>query len=169
MILERLLKDRIVAVVGPIDDAAASEVIAKLLLLQSRDSREPASLYVTSQGGAVNASLAIVSVMDELKCPVHTYAIGPSHATAAVIVAHGEGGFRYGLPSSRLSISGCWVKSDSEIQRDEINAMNLLIAGLLAKDTGQTLERIQADMADEIIFKPDEAIEYGLIDEILTS
>jgi len=165
-IYERLLKDRIVFIGDQINDASASLAIEQMLFLQCEDSTTPLSLYIMSPGGAVTAGLAIYDTMQFLKVPVETYVIGSAASLAALLAAAGRPGFRYALPKARLSIAKAWGGENADAK--ELESVNKRITEILVKHTQRTHAQIEKDMEEERSFSASEAIQYGLVDRIVS-
>jgi len=172
-IYSRLLEERIIFLGTPINDAVASSVIAQLLYLQSKDPDEPINMYIMSPGGSINAGLAIYDTMQYLKPEVCTWCIGFAASMGAVLLAGGAPGKRAALPYSRVHIHQPWVSgvggqaSDLDIQAREILKLRSTINEILAKHTGQDLERIEHDTDRDFYMSANEAVEYGIIDVVV--
>ncbi|MEW5932022.1 MAG: ATP-dependent Clp protease proteolytic subunit [Bacillota bacterium] len=173
-IYSRLLKDRIIFIGGPVDDHMANLVIAQLLFLELEDPDKDVNLYINSPGGSVSAGLAIYDTMQHIKPDVSTVCVGLAASIAAVLLTGGTKGKRYGLPNARVMIhqpsmhglSG--PAADLEINVREVVAMRQRLEEILARHTGQPLERIKKDADRDFYMSPEEARDYGLIDEVLT-
>jgi ATP-dependent Clp protease protease subunit len=170
-IYSRLLKDRIVMLNTQVDDASASLLIAQLLFLESEDPDRDIYLYINSPGGAVNSMFAIYDTMQLVKAPVATVALGMAASSAAVLLAGGAAGKRYALPNSRILIhqphGGAQGQSiDIENQAKEIVYLRTRIEEVLAHHTGQPIERIAKDTDRDYILGADEAITYGMVDQV---
>ncbi|BAD39343.1 ATP-dependent Clp protease proteolytic subunit [Symbiobacterium thermophilum] len=171
-IYSRLLKDRIVFLGTPIDDQVANVVIAQLLFLESEDPDKPVNLYINSPGGSVSAGLGIYDAMQHIKSPVNTTVVGMAASMAALLLAAGTGK-RYALPNARVMIhqphlSGVGGQvTDIEITAREAVKTKQLMAEILAKHSGQSVERILADTERDRWMSAQEAVEYGLVDEVL--
>ena len=170
-IYSRLLKDNIVFLGGPIDDTVANIVIAQLLFLQSEDPKKEISLYINSPGGSVTAGLAIVDTMNHIKNEVSTVCVGIAASMAAVILSSGTKGKRMALPNSEVMIhqplGGVEGQaSDIEITAKHIIKTRALTNKILAKNTGQTLARIEKDVDRDFFMDAEEAKKYGLIDQV---
>lgn len=170
-IYSRLLKDRIVFIGGPIDDGMANLVIAQMLFLQGEDPDKDINLYVNSPGGSVTAGLAIYDTMQYVKPQVSTVCVGLAASMAAVLLAAGANGKRYALPYSRIMIhqpaggtSG--QATDIEIQAREILRIKKITHEILARHTGQPVERIEQDTERDYYMSAQEAKDYGIIDNI---
>ncbi len=169
-IYSRLLKDRIVFMVGPVDDLVANLVVAQLLFLESENPDKDIHLYINSPGGSVTAGMSIYDTMQFVRCDVSTMCIGQAASMGAFLLASGQSGKRYALPNSRMmihqpAIGGAHgVAADIEIQAKEILLMREQLNGILSEHTGQTIERIRADSDRDYWMSPDEAQAYGLVD-----
>jgi ATP-dependent Clp protease, protease subunit len=173
-IYSRLLKDRIIFVGGPIDDDVANIIIAELLFLQSEDSSKDIYMYINSPGGVVTAGLAIYDTMRYLSTPISTICIGQAASFGAVLLAAGEKGRRYALPNARIMIhqplgGAQGAATDIEIQTQEILRIKKLLNQVMANHTGQPLAKVEKDTDRDFYMGPDEAVKYGLIDEVITS
>ena len=149
-IFSRLLKDRIIFIGSPIDDAISSLVIAEMLYLQSDKKNADINLYINSPGGSVTAGLAIYDTMQFVQCDVATYCIGQAVSMAAILLAAGTKGKRYALPHSRVMLHQPWggtrgTAADISIQAEEIMRLKRHLNEILAKHTGQPIERIEQD------------------------
>jgi ATP-dependent Clp protease protease subunit len=170
-IYSRLLKDRIVFIGGPIDDSMANLVIAQMLFLQGEDPDKDINLYVNSPGGSVTSGLAIYDTMQYVKPQVSTVCVGLAASMAAVLLAAGAKGKRYALPYSRVMIhqpaggtSG--QATDIEIQAREILRIKKITHEILARHTGQPVDRIEQDTERDYYMSAQEAKDYGIIDNI---
>ena len=172
-IYSRLLKDSIVFIGSPIEDSIANVVIAQMLFLEADDPDRDIVLYINSPGGSISAGLAVYDTMQFIKPDVQTYCIGQAASMAAVLLAAGTPGKRFSLPNSRIVIhqplmSGlAGQASDIDIHAREILRMRSRLNGLLASHTGQQLKRIEDDTERDYIMTADEALEYGIIDEVV--
>jgi ATP-dependent Clp protease protease subunit len=171
-IYSRLLKDRIVFIGTPIDDDVANIVIAQLLFLESEDPDKDISIYVNSPGGSVTSGLAIYDTMQYVKASVSTICLGQAASMAAVLLASGAKGKRFAVPNARIMIhqlSGGFSgqASDIEIQAREALRLKRTLDEILAKHTGQPIDRISKDTDRDYFMSPDEAKSYGLIDEVI--
>jgi ATP-dependent Clp protease, protease subunit len=171
-IYSRLLKDRIVFVVGPIDDYMANVVVAQLLFLESENPDKEVSLYINSPGGVVTAGMSIYDTMQFIKPDVSTICLGQAASMGSVLLAGGAKGKRYCLPHSRIMIHqplGGFEgqASDIEIHAREILKVRSRLNEVLAKHTGQTLERIQKDSDRDNFMEAQVAVDYGLVDGVL--
>lgn len=172
-IFSRLLKDRIVFVDGEITDATADLIVAQILFLESDNSDKDISIYINSPGGAVTAGLAIYDTMQYVKCDVQTICLGQAASMGAVLLAGGTKGKRFALPSSRVLIHQPWggaqgQESDIAIQAKEIIRLKKLTIEYFAKNTGKTQEKVAADMERDFYMSATEAVDYGIIDKIMT-
>lgn len=173
-IYSRLLKERVVFLGGPIDDDVANLIIAQLLFLQAEDPKKDISLYINSPGGSVTAGLAILDTMNHIKPHVSTVCVGMAASAAAVILAAGEKGKRYGLPNSEVMIHQPWGGAQGQATDIEITAKHILatrdrLNKILAKATGQSLEKIQKDVERDYFMTADEAKKYGILDTVYKS
>ncbi|MGE4357467.1 MAG: ATP-dependent Clp endopeptidase proteolytic subunit ClpP [Candidatus Omnitrophota bacterium] len=173
-IFSRLLKDRIVFIGTPIDDTVSNLVIAQMLFLQMEDSSKDINVYINTPGGAVTAGLAIYDTMQFVKPDVATYCVGQASSMGAILLAAGTKGKRFALPHARIMIHQPWggVKGaavDISIQAKEILRLRDKLNEILAKHTGQPLEKIQKDTDRDYFMSAEEAKEYGLIDEVIVS
>ena len=170
-IYSRLLKDRIVFLVGPVEDSVASVVIAQLLYLQQDNAEKDIHMYINSPGGAVTSGLSIYDTMQYVSCDVATYCIGQAASMGAFLLAAGTKGKRLCLPNSRMMLhqpsgGSQGVAADIEIQAREILTMRERLNEILARHTGQAVARIAADTDRDFWMSPEEAVEYGLVDMI---
>ncbi len=170
----RLLKERIVFLGTQIDDTVANLICAQLLFLESEDPDKDIHLYINSPGGDITGLLAIYDTMKFIKPDVSTFCFGQAASAAAVLLGAGAKGKRYALPHARVLMHQPWggvggQASDIEIQAREILRMRDLLNEMLSNDTGQSVERIGKDTDRDFVITADEAVEYGLIDEVITS
>lgn len=173
-IYSRLLKDRIVFLGYPISDEVANLVTAQLLFLESEDPEKEINFYVNSPGGSVTAGLAIYDTMQFVKPPVSTLCLGQAASMAAILLLAGSKGRRYGLPHSRIMmhqpLGGAQGQAvDLDIQAREILRMRELINDIVVRHTGQNLRRVEKDTDRDLFLTADQAVEYGLIDEVIVS
>jgi ATP-dependent Clp protease, protease subunit len=171
-IYSRLLKDRIVFIVGPIDDYMANVVVAQLLFLESENPDKEISLYINSPGGLVTAGLSIYDTMQFVKPDVSTICLGQAASMGSLLLAGGAKGKRYCLPHSRIMIhqpSGGFQgqATDIDIHAREILSLRERLNGIMAKHTGQSIERIEHDMERDRFMEAQAAVEYGIIDNVL--
>ena len=173
-LFSRLLKERIIFLGSPVEDQMANLIMGQLLHLESEDPDKDISLYINSPGGDITSLFAIYDTMHYIKPDVSTIVMGQAASAAAVILASGAKGKRYALPHSRILIhqphGGAQGQAvDIEIQAKEILRYRRLLDELLAEHTGQTLEKISKDTDRDFIMTPEQAKEYGIIDEVLSS
>ena len=171
-IYSRLLKERVIFLVGPIDDYVANVVVAQLLFLESENPDKDINLYINSPGGSVTAGLAIYDTMRFLKPEVSTMVIGQAASMGAFLLAAGQKGKRYGLPNSRVMIhqpsgGAQGQATDIEIQAKEILYLRRRLNEEMAANTGQTVERIELDVERDRFFNAQDAATYGIIDTVL--
>ncbi len=171
-IYSRLLKDRIIFVGMPIDDTVANLIIAQMLFLQMEDVAKEISLYINTPGGSVTSGLAIYDTMQFVKCDVATYCVGQATSMGALLLAAGSKGKRYALPNSRIMIHQPWggvqgAASDISIQANEILRLREILEKVLARHTGQPLERIKKDSDRDYFMSAEEARVYGVIDQVI--
>jgi ATP-dependent Clp protease, protease subunit len=171
-IFSRLLMDRIVFLGNPINDDVANVIIAQLLFLQADNPEKDIYLYINSPGGSVYAGLAIYDTMKFLTCPVNTYCMGIAASMGSFLLAAGTKGKRYALPNSRIMLhqpSGGTrgTAADIEIQAKEILYVRERLNRIYADNTGQTVERINDDLDRDRFMSPEEARDYGLIDQVI--
>jgi ATP-dependent Clp protease protease subunit len=173
-IYSRLLKDRIVFLGGPIDDASANLLIAQMLFLSNEDSKTDIHFYINSPGGAITAGLAVYDTMQFLRCEVATYCVGQASSMGAVLLTGGKAGKRFLLPNSRVllhqpQISGLLEGSatDLDIEAKEILRLRNRLYKILGGHTGQSPEKIEKDCDRNLWLEAEEAISYGLADRIL--
>lgn len=172
-IYSRLLKERVIFVVGPVEDYMANLIVAQLLFLESENPDKDIHLYINSPGGVVSSGLAIYDTMQFIKPDVSTLCIGQAASMGAVLLAGGAAGKRYCLPHSRVMIhqplGGFQGQAaDIEIHTREILAVRERLNNLLSKHTGQPVEKIQVDTDRDNFMTATQAQEYGLIDSVLT-
>ena len=175
-IYSRLLKENIIFIGDVIDDEMANAVVGQLLFLSSEEtSTDPIRVYINSPGGSITAGLAILDTMNFIRPPIHTYCLGQAASMAAVILAAGKKGKRFSLPHSRITIhqpslyglSG--QATDIQIYAKEILELKDILAEIMALSTGQTKEKILADTERDYIMHPEQALQYGIIDKIVTN
>ncbi len=172
-IYSRLLKDRIVFLAGELDETVANLIIAQLLHLEGEHMERPVHLYINSPGGDMTALFGVYDAMQFLGPPVHTVCVGQACSAAAVLLAAGAEGHRSALPNARILIhqphGGVQGQSvDMEIAVREMVTMRERMVTILAERTGQTRDRIEADIDRDFILRGDDAVAYGLVDEIIT-
>jgi ATP-dependent Clp protease protease subunit len=173
-IYSRLLKERVVFLVGPVNEITANLIVAQLLFLESENPDKEISFYVNSPGGSVSAGLAIYDTMQFIKPDVSTLCVGQAASMGALLLAAGANGKRFVLPNSRVMIhqpmggfSG--QASDVEIHAREILYLRQRLNEILAKHTGQTVEAIARDTDRDNFLSAEEAVKYGLVDRVLTT
>ena len=172
-IYSRLLKDRIIFLGSEIDDAVANVIIAQLLFLELEDQEKPISLYINSPGGSVSAGLAIYDTMQFVKPKVSTLCLGMAASMAAVLFSAGDKGSRYILPNAKVMIHqpmGGVQGQETEIliQAEEIKKTRKKLSEILASHTGQPFDKIQEDTERDFYMTAQEAIDYGIADEIIS-
>jgi ATP-dependent Clp protease protease subunit len=170
----RLLKERIIFLGTPIDDTIANLICAQMLFLESEDPDKDINLYINSPGGDITGLLAIYDTMKYIKPDVSTFCFGQAASAAAVLLGAGTKGKRFALPHARVLLHQPWggvggQASDIEIQAREMLRMKDMLNGLLAHDTGQSVEKITKDTDRDYIISAAEAVQYGLIDEVITA
>jgi ATP-dependent Clp protease protease subunit len=170
----RLLRERIIFLGTPIDDTIANLICAQMLFLESEDPDKDISLYINSPGGDITGLLAVYDTMKYIKPAVSTFCFGQAASAAAVLLGAGAKGKRFALPHARVLLHQPWggvggQASDIEIQAREILRMKDMLNDMLAQDTGQSVERITKDTDRDFIISAAEAVEYGLIDEVITA
>ena len=173
-IYSRLLKDRIIFIGGEVEDDMANLVIAQLLFLQNENADADISVYINSPGGVITAGMAIYDTMQFVGCTVRTYCLGQAASMAAVLLAAGTKGSRYVLPNSRILIhqpmgGARGTATDISIQAEEILRMRQRLNEILAQHTGQPVERIEKDVDRDHFMGAEEAVAYGLADQIIRS
>jgi ATP-dependent Clp protease, protease subunit len=170
----RLLKERIIILGTPIDDTIANLVCAQLLFLEGEDLDKDIHLYINSPGGDITALFAIYDTIKFIKPEVSTFCFGQAASAAAVLLGAGANGKRFALPHARILLHQPWggvagQASDIELQAKEILRMRDLLNSMLADDTGQQVDKIAVDTDRDFVMTADEAVAYGLIDEVITS
>ncbi|WP_343639564.1 ATP-dependent Clp endopeptidase proteolytic subunit ClpP [Roseateles sp.] len=171
-IYSRLLRERIVFLVGPVNDAVANLVVAQLLFLESENPDKEISLYINSPGGSVSAGMSIYDTMQFIKPQVSTLCMGMAASMGAFLLAAGEKGKRFALPNSKIMIHQPLGGAQGQATDIEIHAREILktreqLNRILAERTGQSLEKIQADTERDYFMSADEASTYGLIDQVI--
>ncbi|MBQ2983878.1 MAG: ATP-dependent Clp endopeptidase proteolytic subunit ClpP [Candidatus Gastranaerophilales bacterium] len=172
-IFSRLLRERIIFLGSEINDDVANSIVAQLLLLDSENSEKDIMLYINSPGGVITAGMAIYDTMKLIKAPVCTICLGDAASMGAFLLSGGEKGKRMALPNSRIMIhqplgGAKGQATDIEIEAKEILRMKSMLNGLLAEHTGQKIEKIAKDTERDNFMTAQEALEYGLIDKIIT-
>ena len=171
----KLFEDRVIFLGVQVDDASADDVMAQLLVLESQDPDRDIIMYINSPGGSFTALTAIYDTMRYIKPDIQTVCLGQAASAAAVILAAGTKGKRLALPNSRILIhqpateGGYGQSSDLEIQAREILRIRALMESMLSHDTGQSLEKISKDIERDKFLTAQEAVEYGIVDDILSS
>ena len=173
-IYSRLLKERVIFLVGPVNDQMANLIVAQLLFLESENPDKDISLYINSPGGSVSAGLAIFDTMNFIKPDVSTLCTGMAASMGAFLLAAGAKGKRFSLPNSRVMIhqpsgGSQGMASDIEIQAKEILYLRERLARIMADNTGQTIEQIHKDTDRDRFLSAEESVEYGLIDRVLSN
>jgi len=173
-IYSRLLKERVIFLVGPVNDQMANLIVAQMLFLESENPDKDISLYINSPGGSVSAGLAIFDTMNFIKPDVSTLCTGLAASMGAFLLAAGAKGKRFSLPNSRVMIhqpsgGSQGMASDIEIQAKEILYLRERLARIMADNTGQTIEQIHKDTDRDRFMSAEESVEYGLIDKVLTN
>jgi ATP-dependent Clp protease protease subunit len=171
-IYSRLLKDRVIFIGHPISDDLANLVIAELLFLEKEDPDADIEMYINSPGGSVSAGLAMYDTMQRIKCDVATICVGMAASMGAVLLAGGAAGKRYALPNSRVmmhQVAGGYegTVSDARIRLEEMNKAQDTLMQILAKHTGQDIEKVRRDCDRDYWLAAQEAQEYGLVDKVL--
>ena len=167
-----LFKERIIVLGTPINDQVANAIVAQLLVLQREDPDKPIRFYINSPGGAVYAGMAIYDTMQAISCPVSTVALGFTASFGTVLLTAGEPGMRYALPNATVHmhqpLGGAQGQaSDIQIQAQEILRLRTSLNDILSKHTNQPLEKIVTDTDRDIYMSATEAMEYGLVDQVL--
>ncbi|KAB0797301.1 hypothetical protein PPYR_08295 [Photinus pyralis] len=173
-IYSRLLKERIICLMGPIHDDMSSLIVAQLLFLQAESANKPIHMYINSPGGSVTAGLGIYDTMQYILPPISTWCVGQACSMASLLLAAGTKGMRYSLPNARVMIhqpsgGAQGQATDIHIQAEEILKLKKLINNLYAKHTGLDLHKIEENIERDKFMNPSEAQKFGLIDKILTS
>jgi ATP-dependent Clp protease protease subunit len=174
-IFSRLLEERIIFIGSAINDMVANLVVAQMLFLQSENKKQDINLYIHSYGGLITSGLAIYDTMQLVQCDVATYVVGHAFSMAAVLLTGGAAGKRYALPHARImlhqpALGGMeGTAAEISIQAEEMVKLMGWINGILAKHTGQPLETIERDADQEFYMSAEDAKQYGLIDEVLSS
>lgn len=171
-LFSRLLKDRIVFLGSDVNDQSANSIVAQMLFLAAEDPEKPINFYINSPGGSITAGMAIYDTMNFIKPPVHTICIGLAASMGAFLLQAGEPGHRYSLPNSDIMIhqplSGVQGQAtEILISAKRIEGMRKKLNTIMAKNSGQTLEKLEADTERDYWLSADEAKEYGLIDAVI--
>ncbi|MBU1121948.1 MAG: ATP-dependent Clp endopeptidase proteolytic subunit ClpP [Candidatus Omnitrophota bacterium] len=173
-IYSRLLKDRIIFIGTPIDDNVANVVMAQMLFLQMEDVSKDINIYINSPGGVITAGLAIYDTMQFVKCDVSTYCVGQAASMGALLLCAGAKGKRFVLPNSRIMIHQPWggvqgTATDISIQTNEILRLREKGNEILAKHTGQKIEKIKTDTDRDYFMSAQEAKVYGIVDQVVSN
>jgi ATP-dependent Clp protease protease subunit len=174
-IYSRLLKENIIFLGTPIDDAVSNLIIAQLLFLEAEDPERDISIYINSPGGSITAGLAILDTMRFVRPDIVTFCVGQAASMAAVLLAAGAKGKRFSLPNSRIMIHQPSMQglagqaADIDIYAREILRMREILNGMLAAATGQPIDRVAKDVDRDYIMEPEQAVQYGMIDRVITS
>ena len=173
-IYSRLLKDRIIFIGPVIDDYTSSLVIAQILFLMSENKNQDINIYLNTPGGSVTAGLAIYDTMQFVPCDIATYCIGQAASMGAILLSAGTKGKRHALPNSRIMIHQPWggtqgTAADIQIQAQEIRRNKQILTDILAKHSGQPVEKVEEDSDRDFFLSPGQAQEYGLGDEVSES
>jgi ATP-dependent Clp protease protease subunit len=173
-IYSRLLRERVVFLVGPVNDQTANLVVAQLLFLESENPDKDISLYINSPGGSVSAGMSIFDTMNFIKPDVSTLCMGMAASMGAFLLAAGAKGKRFALPNSKIMIhqplgGAQGQATDIEIQTKEILRIKRILNGVLSHHTKQPLKKIEKDTDRDFFMDPYEAVKYGLIDEVITT
>lgn len=171
-IYSRLLKDRLIFIVGPVEDQMANLIVAQLLYLESENANKDIHLYINSPGGTISAGLSIYDTMQFINCDVSTICIGQAASMGALLLAGGTHGKRYALPHTRVMVhqpsAGFQGQvTDIGIHAEEVLEMKRRLNAIMAKHSGQSIERIEADLERDNYMSAEAAVEYGLIDTVL--
>jgi ATP-dependent Clp protease, protease subunit len=171
-IFSLLLKNRIIMLGTPINDQIANLIVAQLLYLAREDSSKPISMYINSPGGQVYSGMAIYDTMQQIECPVSTVAVGFTASFGTILLTAGTKGMRYALPNATIHmhqpLGGAQGQAtDIEIQAREILRLRTSLNDILARHTGQSIERIEEDTDRDIYMDAQQAVAYGLVDEVL--
>ena len=173
-LFSRLLKDRIIFIGRDIDDELANVVVGQFLFLRMEDKKLDVNLYINSAGGSVTAGLAIYDTMQFVECDVATFCVGQASSMGALLLAAGTKGKRYSLPNARIMVhqplGGIYgAATDIKIHAGELRRIKETLNGILARHTGQSVEKIEKDVDRDFFMSPEEARDYGVIDDVLSS
>jgi ATP-dependent Clp protease protease subunit len=173
-IYSRLLKDRIIFLGEPIDEALANIIVAQMLFLESEDPDKDINLYINSPGGIVTAGLAIYDTMQYVKCPVSTICVGQAASMGALLLSGGSKGKRIALPNARIMIhqplgGAQGQATDIEIHAREILQLREKLTDILVEHTGQSRRKVKADTERDFFMSAEEAVSYGIIDKVIQS
>lgn len=171
-LFSRLLKDRIIFLGSPIDDTIANLIISQLLFLEAEDPDKDIYLYINSPGGVITSGMAIYDAMQFIRANVATICFGQAASMGALLLACGAKGKRYALPHARIMIHQPWGGMEGQASDIQIHAAEILrtkeeLSQILERHTGQTLDKIRQDTERDYYMSPEEAIKYGLIDEVI--
>ena len=171
-LFSRLLKDRIIFLGSPIDDTIANLIISQLLFLEAEDPEKDIYLYINSPGGVITSGMAIYDAMQFIRANVATICFGQAASMGALLLACGAKGKRYALPHARIMIHQPWGGMEGQASDIQIHAAEILrtkeeLSQILERHTGQTLDKIRQDTERDYYMSPEEAIKYGLIDEVI--
>jgi ATP-dependent Clp protease protease subunit len=171
-IYSRLLKDRLIFIVGPVEDQMANLIVAQLLYLESENANKDIHLYINSPGGVISAGLSVYDTMQFINCDVSTICIGQAASMGALLLTGGTHGKRYALPHTRVMVhqpsAGYQGQAtDISIHAEEVLELKRRLNAIMAKHTGQSLEKIEADLERDNFMSAKAAVEYGLIDTVL--
>ncbi|MGB5511655.1 MAG: ATP-dependent Clp endopeptidase proteolytic subunit ClpP [Woeseiaceae bacterium] len=171
-IYSRLLKDRLIFIVGPVEDQMANLIVAQLLYLESENANKDIHLYINSPGGVVSSGLSIYDTMQFINCDVSTICVGQAASMGALLLAGGAKGKRFALPHSRVMVhqpSGGYQGqvTDIHIHAQEVLELKRRLNQIMAKHTGQSVERIEQDLERDNFMSAEAAVDYGLIDTVL--
>ena len=171
-IYSRLLKDRLIFIVGPVEDQMANLIVAQLLYLESENPNKDIHIYINSPGGVVSSGLAIYDTMQFINCDVSTICIGQAASMGALLLAGGTNGKRYALPHSRVMVhqpsAGYQGQvTDISIHAEEVIALKARLNEIMAKHTGQDIKQIERDLERDNFMSAEDAMKYGLIDTVL--
>jgi ATP-dependent Clp protease protease subunit len=170
----RMLQERIIFVIGPIEDAMATSVCMQLLFLEAQNPKKEIAMYINSPGGVVTSGMAIYDTMQFIKCPIATLCIGQAASMGSLLLTAGHKGMRYALPNARIMVhqpSGGFSGQASDIERhaEDIIKMKRRLNEVYVKHTGQTYEKIEYTLDRDYFMTSDQAREFGLIDRVLAS
>ena len=173
-IYSRLLKERIIFMTGPVNDAVSSLVCAQLLFLESENPKKDISFYINSPGGVVTSGLAIYDTMQYIRPPVSTLCLGQAASMGALLLGAGEKGKRFALPYSRIMIhqplgGAQGQATDIDIQAREILRVREQLNNIIARHTGQSLKRVEKDTDRDFFMTAKQAVEYGIVDEVIVA
>jgi len=173
-IYSRLLKDRLIFIVGPVEDQMANLIVAQLLYLESENANKDIHVYINSPGGVVSSGLAIYDTMQFINCDVSTICVGQAASMGALLLAGGTNGKRFALPHSRVMVhqpSGGYQGqvTDISIHAEEVIALKRRLNEIMAKHTGQDFKQIEKDLERDNFMSAEQAVKYGLIDTVLAN